>query len=94
MADYYVHCPSTYLASLETNTTNPGNAYEILFAVGLGNPMVANPTTCPGQVCHADELYYTFATAETDGVVSTADARVGGDDPRRRVAVDRVRVDG
>ncbi|KAF8546375.1 alpha beta-hydrolase [Imleria badia] len=68
MTDYYVHCPSTYLASLETNTTNPGNAYKILFAVGLGNPMTANPATCPGQVCHADELYYVFATAETDGL--------------------------
>lgn len=68
MTDYYVHCPSTYLASLETNTTNPGNAYKILFGVGLGNPMTANPATCPGQVCHADELYYVFATAETDGL--------------------------
>ncbi|KIJ64610.1 hypothetical protein HYDPIDRAFT_167886 [Hydnomerulius pinastri MD-312] len=68
MTDYYVHCPSTYLASLESNTTNPGNAYKILFAVGLGNPMTANPSTCPGQVCHADELYYVFATAETDNL--------------------------
>ncbi|KAH0826194.1 alpha beta-hydrolase [Lanmaoa asiatica] len=66
--DYYVHCPSTYLASLETNTTNPGNAYKILFAVGLGNPLTANPATCPGQVCHGDELYYVFATAETDNL--------------------------
>ncbi|EIW81227.1 alpha beta-hydrolase [Coniophora puteana RWD-64-598 SS2] len=68
MTDYYVHCPSTYLASLETNTTNPGNAYKILFGVGLGNPMTANPATCPGQVCHADELYWVFGTAETDNV--------------------------
>lgn len=74
MTDYHVHC-STYLASLETKKTNPGNAYKIPFAVGLGNPMTANPTTCPGQVCHADKLYYVFTTAETDSVVPTADVR-------------------
>jgi hypothetical protein len=32
--------------------------------------------------------------AETDRVVPIADARAGSDDLRRRVAVDRVRVDG
>ncbi|KAH7925556.1 alpha beta-hydrolase [Leucogyrophana mollusca] len=68
ITDYYVHCPSTYLASLESNTTNPGNAYKILFGVGLGSPMTPNPATCPGQVCHADELYWVFATAETDNL--------------------------
>ncbi|KIJ64611.1 hypothetical protein HYDPIDRAFT_132661 [Hydnomerulius pinastri MD-312] len=68
ITDWYVHCPDTYLASLETNTTNPGNAYKILFAVGLGSPLTPNPATCPGQVCHADELYWVFATAETDNL--------------------------
>ena len=47
MTDYYVHRPSTYLASLETNTTNPGHAYKILFPAGLGIPMTA------GQVCQS-----------------------------------------
>ncbi|KAI0920379.1 hypothetical protein AcW1_002137 [Taiwanofungus camphoratus] len=68
MTDYYVHCPMLYLSSLETNTTNPGNAYKVEFGVGLGSPMTANPATCPGQVCHADELYWVFATAETDNL--------------------------
>ena len=47
MTDYYVHRPSTYLASLKTNTTNPGRAYKILFPVGLRIPMTA------GQVCQS-----------------------------------------
>ncbi|KAG0698307.1 alpha beta-hydrolase [Suillus ampliporus] len=68
LTDWFVHCPDTNLASLSTNTTNPGNAYKILFAVGLGSTMTPNPATCPGQVCHADELYWVFATAETDNL--------------------------
>lgn len=72
---------------LDSNVHNP--------TVGRGprKPMTANPTMCPGHVCHADEIYYVFATAET-WVVPTADARAGGDDPRRRIAVYRVRADG
>ncbi|KAL6304990.1 alpha beta-hydrolase [Sparassis latifolia] len=66
ITDYYIHCPMVYLASLETNTTNPGNAYKVEFGVGLGSPLTPNPATCVGQVCHADELYWVFATAETD----------------------------
>lgn len=68
MTDYYLHCPMLYLSSLETNTTNPGNSYKVMFAVGLGSTITANPVTCPGQVCHADELYWVFATAETDNL--------------------------
>ncbi|KZT11252.1 alpha beta-hydrolase [Laetiporus sulphureus 93-53] len=66
--DYFVHCPMVYLSSLETNTTNPGNSYKVEFATGLGSPLTPNPATCPGQVCHADELYWVFATAETDNL--------------------------
>lgn len=68
ITDFAVHCPETYLASLETNTTNPGNSYKVEFAVGLGSPLTPNPETCVGQVCHADELYWVFATAETDNL--------------------------
>lgn len=68
ITDWYLHCPMVYLASLETNTTNPGNSYKVEFAVGLHSPITANPLTCPGQVCHADELYWVFATAETDNL--------------------------
>ncbi|KZT08692.1 alpha/beta-hydrolase [Laetiporus sulphureus 93-53] len=68
MTDWYLHCPMLYLSSLETNTTNPGNNYKVMFAVGLGSTITANPLTCPGQVCHADELYWVFATAETDNL--------------------------
>ncbi|KZT12089.1 alpha/beta-hydrolase [Laetiporus sulphureus 93-53] len=68
ITDYDVHCPMVYLSSLETNTTNPGNSYKVEFATGLGSPLTPNPATCPGQVCHADELYWVFATAETDNL--------------------------
>jgi len=68
MTDYYLHCPMLYLSSLADNTTNPGNNYKVMFAVGLGSTITANPLTCPGQVCHADELYWVFATAETDNL--------------------------
>ncbi|KAH9951319.1 Alpha/Beta hydrolase protein [Amylocystis lapponica] len=68
MTDYYVHCPMAYISSLETNTTNRGNSYKVDFTVGLGSPLTPNPATCVGQVCHADELYYVFATAETDNL--------------------------
>lgn len=68
ITDFAVHCPEAYLASLETNTTNPGNSYKVEFAVGLGSPLTPNPETCVGQVCHADELYWVFATAETDNL--------------------------
>ena len=53
--------------------------------------MAANPTMCP---CHVDGLYYVCMTAEMDGAVPTTDARVGGDNPRCRVAVDRVSAYG
>ncbi|KAI0326549.1 COesterase-domain-containing protein [Cubamyces sp. BRFM 1775] len=66
--DYLIHCPSAYLAALESATTNPGNAYKVVFETGLGSPLTPNPATCVGQVCHADELYWVFATAETDGL--------------------------
>lgn len=68
LTDWIVVCPSTYLASLESNTTNPGNAYHALFATGLGSPLTPNPSMCRGRVCHADELYWVFGTAETDGL--------------------------
>ncbi|KDQ52043.1 hypothetical protein JAAARDRAFT_184634 [Jaapia argillacea MUCL 33604] len=68
VTDYDVHCPNTYLASLMTNTTNPGNVYKVEFTIGLGSPLTPNPATCVGQVCHADELYFAFATAETDSL--------------------------
>ncbi|KAF9821386.1 hypothetical protein IEO21_00632 [Rhodonia placenta] len=68
ITDWEVHCPMVYLSSLETNTTNPGNSYKVVFTVGLGSPLTPNPATCPGQVCHADELYWVFATAETDNL--------------------------
>ncbi|TFK52302.1 alpha beta-hydrolase [Heliocybe sulcata] len=68
MTDWDVHCPMVYLSSLETNTTNPGNSYKVEFGVGLGSPLTPNPATCPGQVCHADELYWVFASAELDNV--------------------------
>ncbi|KAG2146243.1 alpha beta-hydrolase [Suillus clintonianus] len=68
LTDWFIRCPDTNLASLEANTTNPGNAYKILFAVGLGSTITPNPATCLGQVCHADELYLVFATAETDNL--------------------------
>jgi len=68
MTDWYVHCPMVYESSLETNTTNPGNSYKILFGQGLGSPLTPNPELCVGEVCHADELYFVFATAETDNL--------------------------
>ncbi|KZT27425.1 alpha beta-hydrolase [Neolentinus lepideus HHB14362 ss-1] len=68
MTDWDVHCPMVYLSSLETNTTNPRNSYKVEFGVGLGSPLTPNPATCPGQVCHADELYWVFASAELDNV--------------------------
>ncbi|KAH9829479.1 Alpha/Beta hydrolase protein [Rhodofomes roseus] len=68
MTDWYLHCPMLYLSSLADNTTNPGNNYKVMFAVGLGSTITANPRTCVGQVCHADELYWVFATAETDNL--------------------------
>ncbi|TFY65487.1 hypothetical protein EVJ58_g1951 [Rhodofomes roseus] len=68
ITDFAVHCPMVYLASLETNTTNPGNSFKVVFATGLGSPLTPNPETCVGQVCHADELYWVFATAETDNL--------------------------
>ncbi|KAH9923672.1 Alpha/Beta hydrolase protein [Fomitopsis serialis] len=68
ITDWYLHCPMLYLSSLADNTTNPGNNYKVMFAVGLGSTITANPRTCPGQVCHADELYWVFATAETDNL--------------------------
>ncbi|CCM04473.1 uncharacterized protein FIBRA_06653 [Fibroporia radiculosa] len=68
MTDWYLHCPMLYLSSLATNTSNPGNNYKVMFAVGLGSTITANPRTCVGQVCHADELYWVFATAETDNL--------------------------
>ncbi|CCM00612.1 uncharacterized protein FIBRA_02648 [Fibroporia radiculosa] len=68
LTDYVVHCPMAYLSSLETTAPRPSNAYKVLFATGLGSPLTPNPATCPGQVCHGDELYWVFATAETDGL--------------------------
>ncbi|KAI9568484.1 alpha beta-hydrolase [Boletus coccyginus] len=68
LTDWVVLCPSTYLAALESNTTNPRNAYHAVFAVGLGSPLTPNPGMCRGRVCHADELYWLFGTAETDGL--------------------------
>lgn len=68
MTDWEVLCPSTYLATLESNTTNPGNAYHVVFAIGLGSPLTPNPDMCRGRVCHADDLYWVFGTAETDGL--------------------------
>ncbi|EGO19154.1 hypothetical protein SERLADRAFT_443197 [Serpula lacrymans var. lacrymans S7.9] len=68
LTDWEVHCPMGYLSQLETNTTNAGNSYKVLFGTGLGSPLTPNPATCPGQVCHADELYWVFATAETDNL--------------------------
>ncbi|KAG1725308.1 alpha beta-hydrolase [Suillus lakei] len=67
LTDWFVHCPGTHLASLSANTTNR-NVYKILFNVGLGSTITPRPTTCIGQVCHADELYLVFATAETDNL--------------------------
>lgn len=68
LTDWVALCPSTYLAALESNTTNPRNAYHAVFAVGLGSPLTPNPGMCRGRVCHADELYWLFGTAETDGL--------------------------
>jgi len=68
LTDWVVLCPSTYLAALESNTTNPRNAYHAVFAIGLGSPLTPNPGMCRGRVCHADELYWLFGTAETDGL--------------------------
>ncbi|KAF9222951.1 alpha beta-hydrolase [Gyrodon lividus] len=69
LTDYYVHCPSSYLASLETNATKgQTKVYKADFSVGLGSPLTPNPSTCTGQVCHADDLYLVFATAETDNL--------------------------
>ncbi|KIJ60208.1 hypothetical protein HYDPIDRAFT_117469 [Hydnomerulius pinastri MD-312] len=69
LTDYYVHCPSSYLASLETNTTKgQTKVYKGDFSIGLGSPLTPNPATCTGQVCHADDLYLVFATADVDNL--------------------------
>ncbi|KAG9308861.1 alpha beta-hydrolase [Chiua virens] len=75
LTDWVVLCPSTYLAALESNTTNPGNAYHAVFATGLGSPLTPNPGMCRGRVCHADELYWVFGTAETDGLYQPLSAQ-------------------
>ncbi|KZT27424.1 alpha beta-hydrolase [Neolentinus lepideus HHB14362 ss-1] len=66
--DYGVHCPMAYLSSLENNSTNPGHSYKVEFAAGLGSPLTPNPVACVDQVCHGDELYWVFATAEIDNL--------------------------
>ena len=78
LTDWAVLCPSTYLAALESNTTNPGNAYHAVFAVGLGSPLTPNPDMCRGRVCHADDLYWIFGTAETDGLYQPLTAQQVG----------------
>lgn len=78
LTDWVVLCPSTYLAALESNTTNPGNAYHVVFAVGLGSPLTPSPNMCRGRVCHADELYWLFGTAETDGLYQPLSAQQVG----------------
>ena len=75
LTDWVVLCPSTYLAALESNTTNPGNVYHALFATGLGSPVTPNPAMCHGRVCHADELYLIFGTSEMDGLYQPLTAR-------------------
>ncbi|CDO76026.1 hypothetical protein BN946_scf184665.g18 [Trametes cinnabarina] len=84
--DFLIHCPSAYLAALETATTNPRHAYKVVFETGLHSPLTPNPATCPGQVCHADELYWVFATAETDGLYQPlSDSQIA----RMREVIDR-----
>lgn len=66
--DFFILCPSTYLVALTSNATNAGSAYHAVFTVGLGSPFTPNPSMCRGQVCQADDLYWVFGTAETDGL--------------------------
>ena len=76
LTDWNVLCPSTYLAWLASQT-NP-YAYHAVFATGLGSPFTPSPGMCRGRVCHADELYWVFGTAETDGLyVPLGEAQLG-----------------
>ena len=78
LTDWVVLCLSTYLAALESNMTSPGNAYHAVFAVGLISPLTPNPGMFHGRVCHADELYWIFGTAETDGLYQPLTAQQVG----------------
>ncbi|TFK52301.1 alpha beta-hydrolase [Heliocybe sulcata] len=68
VTDFEVHCPMAYLSSLENNSTTSGPSYKVEFATGLGSPLTPNPVACVNQVCHGDELYWVFATAELDNL--------------------------
>ncbi|KDQ52050.1 hypothetical protein JAAARDRAFT_62194 [Jaapia argillacea MUCL 33604] len=68
VTDYAVRCPMGYLAGLMDGGVGGGGAYKVEFGIGLGSPLTPNPAVCVGQVCHADELYFVFATAETDNL--------------------------
>ena len=78
LTDWVVLCPSTYLAALESNMTSLGNAYHAVFAVGLISPLTPNSGMFHGRVCHADELYWIFGTAETDGLYQPLTAQQVG----------------
>ncbi|GAB5586050.1 hypothetical protein Unana1_00950 [Umbelopsis nana] len=67
MTDYDVRCAMQYLAALATNTSNPGHVYKANFMVGLHSPLTPN-ALCVDEVCHGDEVYWVFATAETDNL--------------------------
>ena len=60
---------------LESNTTNLGNVYYAMFATGLGSSLTPNLGMCRGRVCHADELYWMFGAAETDGLYQPPSAQ-------------------
>ena len=75
LTDLAVLCPSTYLAALESNTTNSGHAYHVIFATGFGSPLTPNPGMCRGCVCHVDGLYWVFGMAETDGLYQPLSAQ-------------------
>ena len=77
LTDWAVLCPSTYLATLESNVTNPGNTYCAMFATGLGVLSTPNQGMCCRRVCHADELYssWVFGMVETDGLCQLLSAQ-------------------
>ena len=75
---------------------NPGNAYHVVFSIGLGFPLTPNPAMCRSWVCHADDLYWMFSSWNGgDGwAVSTVDHTSGRGDAGGDQAVVRDGADG
>ena len=88
-------CPSTYyLAALESYTTNPGNAYHVVFAVGLASSVSPEPGHVSWSGSSRGRSLLNIWNGGDEWAVSTVDRITGRNDAGGDEAMDRDGVDG